>query len=49
MLISDYDKGVCTPSLLRSLITACRSLGVRVIADPIRAPGLFRNMRASTR
>jgi D-beta-D-heptose 7-phosphate kinase/D-beta-D-heptose 1-phosphate adenosyltransferase len=37
VLISDYDKGVCTPSLLRSLITACRSLGVRVIADPIRS------------
>ncbi len=37
VLISDYDKGVCTASLLRSLITACRSLGVRVIADPIRS------------
>ena len=37
VLISDYDKGICTPSLLRSLITACRSLGVRVIADPIRS------------
>ena len=37
VLISDYDKGVCTPSLLRSLITACRSLGVRVIADPMRS------------
>ena len=36
VLISDYDKGVCTPSLLRPLITACRSLDVRVIADPIR-------------
>lgn len=37
VLISDYDKGVCTPSLLRRLIAACRSLGVRVIADPIRS------------
>ena len=37
VLISDYDKGVCTPGLLRSLITACRSLDVRVIADPIRS------------
>jgi D-beta-D-heptose 7-phosphate kinase/D-beta-D-heptose 1-phosphate adenosyltransferase len=37
VLISDYDKGVCTPSLLRSLITACRSLDIRVIADPIRS------------
>jgi D-beta-D-heptose 7-phosphate kinase/D-beta-D-heptose 1-phosphate adenosyltransferase len=37
VLISDYDKGVCTPTLLRSLITACRSLDVRVIADPFRS------------
>jgi D-beta-D-heptose 7-phosphate kinase/D-beta-D-heptose 1-phosphate adenosyltransferase len=37
VLISDYDKGMCTPSLLRSLITACRSLDVGVIADPIRS------------
>lgn len=37
VLISDYDKGVCTPSLVRSLITACRSLDVRVVADPIRS------------
>jgi D-beta-D-heptose 7-phosphate kinase/D-beta-D-heptose 1-phosphate adenosyltransferase len=37
VLISDYDKGVCTPRFLRSLIAACRSLDVRVIADPIRS------------
>jgi D-beta-D-heptose 7-phosphate kinase/D-beta-D-heptose 1-phosphate adenosyltransferase len=37
VLISDYDKGVGTPSLVRSLVTACRSLGVRVLADPIRS------------
>jgi D-beta-D-heptose 7-phosphate kinase/D-beta-D-heptose 1-phosphate adenosyltransferase len=36
VLISDYDKGICTPSLLRHLIDACRAQGVRVIADPIR-------------
>src|SRR5262245_20871867 len=33
VLISDYDKGVCTPALLRGLIDACRAAGVRVIAD----------------
>lgn len=37
VLISDYDKGICTPTLLASLITVCRNLGVRVIADPIRS------------
>lgn len=36
VLISDYDKGVCTPNLLRHLIRASREAGVRVIADPIR-------------
>jgi D-beta-D-heptose 7-phosphate kinase/D-beta-D-heptose 1-phosphate adenosyltransferase len=37
VLISDYDKGVCTPRLLRGLIDACRAAGVKVIVDPIRA------------
>jgi D-beta-D-heptose 7-phosphate kinase/D-beta-D-heptose 1-phosphate adenosyltransferase len=37
VLISDYDKGVCTPGLLRGLIAACRARGIRVIADPIRS------------
>jgi len=36
VLISDYDKGVCTPGLLRGLIDDCRKHGVRVLADPIR-------------
>ncbi len=37
VLISDYDKGICTPSLLRRLIDGCRLAGVRVVADPIRS------------
>jgi D-beta-D-heptose 7-phosphate kinase/D-beta-D-heptose 1-phosphate adenosyltransferase len=37
VLISDYDKGVCTPNLLRALIDTCRAQGVRVLADPIRS------------
>jgi D-beta-D-heptose 7-phosphate kinase / D-beta-D-heptose 1-phosphate adenosyltransferase len=36
VLISDYDKGVCTPTLLRGLIDFCRRQGKRVLADPIR-------------
>ncbi len=36
VLISDYDKGVCTQSLLASVIAAARAHGVRVVADPIR-------------
>lgn len=36
VLISDYDKGVCTPRLLRRIITACRQKNLRVLIDPIR-------------
>jgi D-beta-D-heptose 7-phosphate kinase/D-beta-D-heptose 1-phosphate adenosyltransferase len=36
VLISDYDKGVCTPGLLAATITAARGIGLRAIADPIR-------------
>lgn len=36
VLISDYDKGVCTPRLLREVIAASRARGLKVIADPIR-------------
>jgi D-beta-D-heptose 7-phosphate kinase / D-beta-D-heptose 1-phosphate adenosyltransferase len=36
VLVSDYDKGVCTPGLLAGLIAACRPHGVRVVADPVR-------------
>ena len=40
VLIADDSRGVCTPSLLRSLVTACRSLDVRVVADPVRSADL---------
>lgn len=36
LLISDYDKGVCTRGLLATLIASARSLGVRVLVDPMR-------------
>lgn len=36
VLVSDYDKGVCTPGLLASIIRSAKALGLRVIADPIR-------------
>ncbi len=36
VLISDYDKGVCTPTLLRDLIDTSRRMGRRVVVDPIR-------------
>jgi D-beta-D-heptose 7-phosphate kinase/D-beta-D-heptose 1-phosphate adenosyltransferase len=37
VLISDYGKGVCTPTLLRALIDMARAAGVKVLADPIRS------------
>jgi D-beta-D-heptose 7-phosphate kinase / D-beta-D-heptose 1-phosphate adenosyltransferase len=36
VLISDYDKGVCVPSLLRHVIAAASHKGIRTLADPIR-------------
>jgi len=36
VLISDYDKGVCTPGLLVPLIREARRRGIPVLADPIR-------------
>jgi D-beta-D-heptose 7-phosphate kinase/D-beta-D-heptose 1-phosphate adenosyltransferase len=37
VLVSDYDKGVGTPSLLGAVIDSARAAGVKVLADPIRA------------
>ena len=36
VLISDYDKGVCTPGLLNEVINAARARKIKVLADPIR-------------
>ncbi len=36
VLISDYGKGVCTPTLLQATIEAARGAGVPVIVDPIK-------------
>jgi D-beta-D-heptose 7-phosphate kinase/D-beta-D-heptose 1-phosphate adenosyltransferase len=36
VLISDYDKGVCTPAVMSATISAAKKRGVRVVADPIR-------------
>lgn len=36
VLVSDYDKGVCTPAVMAATITAAKKRGIRVIADPIR-------------
>ncbi len=38
VLVSDYDKGVCTAPLLATLLAAAKRLGLRVLADPIRGP-----------
>lgn len=36
VLVSDYDKGVCTPGLLQTAIAEAKRPGIRVIADPTR-------------
>ncbi len=34
ILISDYNKGVCTPELIREIITIANENGIKVICDP---------------
>jgi D-beta-D-heptose 7-phosphate kinase / D-beta-D-heptose 1-phosphate adenosyltransferase len=36
VLVSDYDKGVCTPGILRAAVEEGKARGIRVIADPTR-------------
>ena len=36
VLVSDYDKGVCTPGLLAATVAAAKARGVKVVADPTR-------------
>lgn len=36
VLVSDYDKGVCSPAMLRHTIAAAKQRGLRILADPIR-------------
>ncbi len=48
VLISDYDKGVCTPRLLRLVIDAARSAGLPVLVDPIRGHDYTRYRGATT-
>jgi D-beta-D-heptose 7-phosphate kinase/D-beta-D-heptose 1-phosphate adenosyltransferase len=36
VLVSDYDKGVCTPAVLAATIAGARSRGLRTLADPLR-------------
>ncbi|MCS7016880.1 MAG: D-glycero-beta-D-manno-heptose 1-phosphate adenylyltransferase [Gemmatales bacterium] len=43
ILVSDYDKGVCTPSLLSWLIAEARVSQRRILADPIRCKSTAEN------
>lgn len=48
VLISDYDKGVCTPGLLRRVIDVARAADVPVLVDPIRSHDYSRYFRATS-
>jgi D-beta-D-heptose 7-phosphate kinase/D-beta-D-heptose 1-phosphate adenosyltransferase len=48
VLISDYDKGVCGPRLLRAVIDACRAAGKPVLVDPIRGSDYSRYRGCTT-
>jgi D-beta-D-heptose 7-phosphate kinase/D-beta-D-heptose 1-phosphate adenosyltransferase len=47
VLVSDYDKGVCTRRVLRHVIDRARGLGKRVLVDPIRGSDYSRYHGAS--
>jgi D-beta-D-heptose 7-phosphate kinase/D-beta-D-heptose 1-phosphate adenosyltransferase len=36
VLLSDYDKGVCTPGLVAATVAEARTRSLRVLADPLR-------------
>ncbi|QDU59823.1 Bifunctional protein HldE [Planctomycetes bacterium Pan216] len=48
VLISDYNKGVCTPPLNRRVIEACREQGKRVLVDPVRGGNYVTRYRGCT-
>lgn len=48
VLISDYDKGVCAPVLLRRVIEACRDQRIKVLIDPIRGGDYSSRYRGAT-
>ena len=47
LLISDYNKGVCTPQLLTAVFSAARDRGIPVIVDPARIPDYARYRTAT--
>jgi D-beta-D-heptose 7-phosphate kinase/D-beta-D-heptose 1-phosphate adenosyltransferase len=48
VLVSDYDKGVCTPQLLQRIIAEARRRGLQVVVDPIRGHDYSRYRGATT-
>ncbi len=42
VLLSDYDKGLLTPSFIRYLITICNARNIPCVADAKREPELYR-------
>ena len=47
VVVSDYAKGVCTPTVVRETIRAARAAGVPVIIDPQRG-GSYEHYRGAT-
>jgi D-beta-D-heptose 7-phosphate kinase/D-beta-D-heptose 1-phosphate adenosyltransferase len=50
VLVSDYDKGVCTPALVAAALAAARQRGLPTIVDPVRGGdyGKYRGCSAMT-
>jgi D-beta-D-heptose 7-phosphate kinase/D-beta-D-heptose 1-phosphate adenosyltransferase len=47
VLISDYDKGVCTATILAAVIAEARACGIKVLADPVRGRDYRKYYRCS--
>lgn len=48
LLVSDYDKGVCTPGLLARVIAEARRRKIPVVVDPIRSDDYSKYRGATT-
>jgi D-beta-D-heptose 7-phosphate kinase/D-beta-D-heptose 1-phosphate adenosyltransferase len=47
VLVSDYDKGVCTPGVLAALVARARAHGLKTLVDPVRG-GDYRKYHGCT-
>ena len=47
VLVSDYDKGVCSPTTMARAVAAAQGHGLRIVADPVRGKDYRKYHRCS--